>query len=116
MTGTSGSTNGSGLHGGHYPGTDPFGFNEDPFDPKPDGGNGPTPAPPVSYDLGEWDFGAANIIASELPPRGWLLGIWLCRQFVSALIADGAAGKTATRIACALSLATWTRAAQGAHL
>jgi hypothetical protein len=68
------------------------------FDPAGIGqGNG--------LDLGEWDFGAANIVAAELEPRGWLLGTWICRQFVSMLMGDGAVGKTANRIACALALA-----------
>jgi hypothetical protein len=58
------------------------------------------------FDIGEWDFGAAGIVAADLPPRGWLLGNWFCRQFLSALFGDGAVGKTATRIACALALAT----------
>lgn len=57
-------------------------------------------------DLGEWDFGAAKIKAEELPPRGWLLGDWMCRQFVSSLLGDGNVGKTANRIACALALCT----------
>ena len=69
----------------------------------------PTGIEPVLHiDLGEWDFGAAEIVAAELPPRGWLLGTWLCRQFVSSLIGAGATGKTAVRIACALSLGVWT--------
>ena len=57
-------------------------------------------------ELGEWDFGAAHITAADIPPRGWLLGNLLCRQFLASLQGDGAVGKTALRIACALSLAT----------
>jgi hypothetical protein len=30
------------------------------------------------FDLGEWDFGEDN---EPIPPRGWLLGNLLCRQF-----------------------------------
>jgi hypothetical protein len=71
---------------------------------------------PAQLDLGEWDFGAANIVAAELPPRGWLLGNWLCRQFVSLLIGDGAGGKTAIRIACALALATGRSDILGLHV
>jgi endogenous inhibitor of DNA gyrase (YacG/DUF329 family) len=67
-------------------------------------------------DLGEWDFGAAHIDPTKIPPRGWLLGIWLCRQFVSALFGDGAVGKTAFRIACALSLATARSDILGEHV
>jgi hypothetical protein len=53
-------------------------------------------------DLGEWDFGEDN---EPIPPRGWLLGNLLCRQFLSAIFGDGAVGKTALIIAMALSLA-----------
>ena len=66
--------------------------------------------------LGEWDFGAAHIDPAKIPPRGWLLGIWFCRQFISALFADGAVGKTAFRIACALSLATGRNDILGEHV
>jgi hypothetical protein len=41
-----------------------------------------------------------------IPPRGWLLGNTFCRQFLSALFADGGVGKTALRIAQYLSCAT----------
>jgi hypothetical protein len=54
-------------------------------------------------DLGEWDFGEDN---DPIPPRGWLLGNLLCRQFLTSIFADGAVGKTALMIAMALSLAT----------
>jgi hypothetical protein len=39
------------------------------------------------------------------PPREWLLGTTFCRGFMSALIADGAVGKTALRIAQLMALA-----------
>jgi hypothetical protein len=54
-------------------------------------------------DLEEWDFGTDN---EPIPPRGWLLGNLLCRQFLSSIFADGGVGKTALEIAMALSLAT----------
>jgi hypothetical protein len=38
------------------------------------------------------------------PPRGWLLGNQFCRGFVSSLVAPGAVGKTALRIAQYVSL------------
>ena len=57
-------------------------------------------------DLGEWDFGEDN---EPIPPRGWLLGNLLCRQFLTSIFADGAVGKTALMIAMALSLATGKR-------
>ena len=63
-------------------------------------------------DLGEWDFGEDN---EPIPPRGWLLGNLLCRQFLSAIFGDGAVGKTAVMIAMALSLATG-RALIGEHV
>jgi len=40
------------------------------------------------------------------PPRGWLLGNQFCRGFLSSLVAPGAVGKTALRLAQLLSLAT----------
>jgi AAA domain len=54
-------------------------------------------------DLAEWDFGDDN---EPTPPRGWLLGNLLCRQFLSLIFADGAVGKTSLLIVMALSLAT----------
>jgi hypothetical protein len=108
--GTGKHSNGSGN--GHAGNADPNGFDDDPDDTEQlrQQYRRSKKAKPQNQwkdlDLGEWDFGAANIVASQLPPRGWLLGTWLCRQFVSSLVGDGAAGKTAHRIACALSLAT----------
>ncbi|WP_419693200.1 AAA family ATPase [Mesorhizobium muleiense] len=54
-------------------------------------------------DLGEWDAGDDN---DPIPPRHWLLGNIFCRRSVSSLLADGGTGKTALRVAQALSLAT----------
>ena len=53
--------------------------------------------------LGEWDAGDDD---ADIPPRAWLLGNTFCRRFLSSLIAAGGTGKTAVRIAQALSLAT----------
>ena len=64
-------------------------------------GKAPAPAP---ADLEIWE--AADDVGQDIPPRGWLLGNTFCRKFVSSLIADGGTGKTALRIAQALSLAT----------
>lgn len=67
------------------------------------------PEPKASPDdaptslLGEWDAGGDDYI---IPPRAWLLGNTYCRQFVSSLLATGGGGKTAMRIAQALSCAT----------
>jgi hypothetical protein len=52
--------------------------------------------------LGELDAGTDTAIPA---PRGWLLGNVFCRGFMSALLGDGGAGKTATRYAQLLSLA-----------
>lgn len=41
-----------------------------------------------------------------IPPRPWLLGWTFCRGFVSAVIAPGATGKTALRIAQLMALAS----------
>ena len=53
--------------------------------------------------LGEWDAGDDD---APIPPRGWLLGNVFCRRFVSSLLAEGGAGKTALRVAQGLALAT----------
>jgi hypothetical protein len=121
MTGTNGAapngtTNGTGNGAAGNGAAGLWGSNGNP---NLGGNSGKSQAQPDlanAFDLGEWDFGAANIVASELPPRGWLLGNWLCRQFVSALIGDGAAGKTATRLACALALATGRGDIVGEHV
>jgi len=49
---------------------------------------------------------AADIIISEIPPRGWLLGTVFCRTFLSGLIGVGSAGKTAIRYVQYLAAAT----------
>src|ERR1700737_1309146 len=40
---------------------------------------------------------AGDIDVAKIPPRGWLLGTTFCRKFISGLIAEGGAGKTAIR-------------------
>lgn len=64
--------------------------------PKPNGHD----AVPLSLiiDAGEDE--------APIPPRGWLLGKAFCRRFISGLVAQGAGGKTALRLAQAMSLAT----------
>jgi hypothetical protein len=49
------------------------------------------------------------------PPRGWLLDNQFCRGFLSSLVAPGAVGKTALRLAQLLSLAT-ERSLTGQHV
>ena len=63
-------------------------------------------------ELGEWDAGDDS---APIPPRGWLLGNIFCRGFVSSLIAEGGAGKTALRTAQALAL-TSGRPITGEHV
>ncbi len=68
--------------------------------------------------LGEWDAGDEWDGDGEfrpIPPRGWLLGNIFCRGFVSSLLGDGGAGKTALRYAQYLSLATG-RSLTGEHV
>jgi hypothetical protein len=69
------------------------------------------PEPPI--DLGEWDAGLDD---EPIAPRGWLLGNLFCREFLSSLLGDGATGKTAVRIACALALATGRHDIVGEHV
>jgi hypothetical protein len=57
---------------------------------------------PEPERLAIWDGGEDT---APIPPREWLLGRFLCREFLSSVLGDGAVGKTAFRIACALSLA-----------
>jgi AAA domain len=66
--------------------------------------NEPTAIGPTPIEtLGEWDAGDDT----ELPaPREWLLGNVFARKFMSSLLAEGGVGKTATRYAQLLSLAT----------
>ena len=52
--------------------------------------------------LDVWDAGEDDYV---VPPRGWLLGTTFCRRFMSSVIADGAVGKTAVRLAQLFSLA-----------
>ena len=65
-----------------------------------------------SSGIDEWD---ASLDLGPIPPRGWLLGTVFCRKFVSSLMADGAVGKTATRLAQLLSAATG-RSLTGEHV
>jgi len=51
-------------------------------------------------------YNAAEIFTETLPPRRWLLGNIFCKQFTSSLVGTGGGGKTAVRIAQALSVAT----------
>jgi hypothetical protein len=68
------------------------------------------------FDIQERDFGAENTDPTLIEPRAWLLGNWFARGFVSSLIGDGGTGKTALRIASALSLATGRSDILGLHV
>jgi hypothetical protein len=58
---------------------------------------------------------AREVADIEIPPRGWLLGTAFCRKFISGLIAEGGAGKTAIRYAQYLACATG-RSLPGEHV
>jgi AAA domain len=62
--------------------------------------------------LGEWDAGDDTGLPA---PREWLLGNVFARKFMSSLLAEGGVGKTATRYAQLLSLAT-KRQLTGEHV
>jgi hypothetical protein len=66
--------------------------------------NGATPdaTPPTRLNLHQ----GADILTEDLGPRGWLLGTTFCRELLSALAAEGAAGKTALRHVQYLAVAT----------
>ena len=76
-------------------------------------GDEPQQAPdPATPSLGIWNAGQDDYI---IPPREWLLGNVFCKKFLSSVLADGAVGKTALRIAQLLSLAT-KRSLTGDHV
>jgi hypothetical protein len=66
----------------------------------------------AGIDRGPIDVGEDNW---PISPRSWLLALTFCRRFISGLLSQGAAGKTAVRIAQALALATG-RALTGEHV
>ncbi len=72
----------------------------------------PEPQANIALGLGEWDAGDDD---APIPPRGWLLGNVFCRRFVSSLLSEGGAGKTALRTAQALALAS-NRPITGEHV
>jgi hypothetical protein len=53
--------------------------------------------------LDAWNAGAPR---QKPPPRGWLLGVLLCRKVATALLADGGVGKTALALVQMLELTT----------
>jgi hypothetical protein len=55
-------------------------------------------------ELGVWD--AAEVMEGTIPPRGWLLGVSVCRKNVSSVLGTGSVGKSALRIAQALAMAS----------
>jgi hypothetical protein len=63
-------------------------------------------------DLGEWDAGEDD---EDIEPREWLYGNLFCRTFMSGLMGEGGAGKTALRYLQFLSMATG-RSFTGEHV
>jgi AAA domain-containing protein len=84
---------------------DPFAAYEQ-WRQQPPPANGGQGGPIVLIDAGEDD---------PIPPREWLLGTVFCRGFLSALISTGGTGKTALRIAQAMSVAIG-RSLTGEHV
>lgn len=58
---------------------------------------------------------AGDIDVTQIPPRGWLLGVTFCRKFLSGLISEGGGGKTAIRYVQYLAAAAG-RNLTGEHL
>lgn len=58
----------------------------------------PAPPPPIELHDGDDD--------EPIAPRPWLLGTTFCKEFVSAIVAAGATGKTAVRLTQLMALAT----------
>lgn len=48
----------------------------------------------------------ADLDSGPIPPREWLLGVHLCRRYVTVLAAPGGVGKTTLMLSWALSLAS----------
>jgi hypothetical protein len=87
-------------------------WNGETSDARADATTDTTPEQQPDIDIEVFDAG--NDV--ELPPpRGWLLGNQFCRGFLSSLVAPGAAGKTALRIAQLLST-TILRHLTGQHV
>ena len=87
-------------------GHDPCGEEDEPVDVK-------------VYDAGAFGRSSEPLDIGDdvepIPPRGWLVGNTFCRGFISGLVAQGAAGKTAVRLLQALSLASG-RSLSGEHV
>src|SRR5580704_2727215 len=76
--------------------------------------NGHDPATFISFGRSSEPLDIGDDV-EPIPPRGWLLGNTFCRSFISGLVAQGAAGKTAVRLLQALSLASG-RSLSGEHV
>ena len=51
-------------------------------------------------------YDAGDIDPAAIPPRGWLLGVSFARKFISGVVSEGGAGKTAVRYAQYLAAAS----------
>jgi hypothetical protein len=71
--------------------------------------NGAADDPIIVHDAGDIDV-------ARIPPRGWLLGVTFCRNFISGLIAEGGAGKTAIRYVQYLAAAAGRSDLTGEHV
>jgi hypothetical protein len=100
LNGHEASTKPSSPNGVGYP----PGYAGEPIGAGPGPGpDDPTPLAGAVPTLEVLDVGDDD---RPIPPRQWLLGNAFCREFVSAIIAPGAGGKTSLRIVQALALAT----------
>ena len=68
---------------------------------RPANGNGHD-----EIEIPEFETYTVEPLEAPIPPRAWLLGTSLCRRYISALLGGGGTGKTAVRLAQALSLAS----------
>jgi hypothetical protein len=59
---------------------------------------------------------ASDIDVTKIPPRAFLVGVTFARKFISGLIAEGAAGKTAIRYAQLLAAVTRRNDLTGEHV
>jgi hypothetical protein len=74
----------------------------------------PQPSQPEHEPIEVHDAG--DIEVSKIPPRDWLLGVSFCRKFISGIVSEGGAGKTATRYAQYLTVATDRATITGEHV
>jgi hypothetical protein len=81
----------------------------------PDGTVGEKPDRPEALPEIEVSDAGNDPEPEKLPPRGWLMGLMFCRQFLSGIMAEGGTGKTSLRILQFISMAIG-RALTGHHV